>query len=385
MKNRICYCLFFLLFLIELEATAQIIGDDNWDPVLLENFTGNRSWGPYWNDNNTSIPGYQSKWMCFAFNSWNDGVTLGHNTHQAFQVENAVFENNLMKLICEWKSDAPLACGIGYVPAPSRYCNSSANEHKAIFYHSGIIESINLFKYGYFEIKCKLPFHPGSFPAFWLFNGGDDSDPYYEEIDIMEYSYGDIGNGTPNRISRGLLYNPHETACPTASYGGSINIPNNGTITQWHTYGCDWQPGRITWYLDGEIIGDYFDMDGVPTHPLRIIANYSLNDYGVQNEYPNQIPFWRGTDNMLIDYIKVYQLKCDCDSYVTITNEYELDNFDQKVKHSVEIGSTNEIQVLNTTDVTIRASDHISITGPFEVPIGAELGMIVHPCPYPEE
>ena len=95
MKNRIYYC-FFLLFLLELEATAQIIGDDNWEPILLESFTGNRSWGPYWNDNNTSIPGYQSKWMCFAFNSWKDGVTLGHNTHQAFQVGNAVFENNLI-------------------------------------------------------------------------------------------------------------------------------------------------------------------------------------------------------------------------------------------------------------------------------------------------
>ena len=71
------------------------------------------------------------------------------------------------------------------------------------------------------------------------------------------------------------------------------------------------------------------------------------------------------------------------DTFITSAND--LVNYDHQVKHSVEIGAPTGITALSTTNVTIRASDYILITGPFEVPIGAKLTMMVHPCPYPEE
>ena len=240
---------------------------------------------------------------------------------------------------------------------------------------------------GFKSQPCLLPFHPGSFPAFWLYDNSCD-DNYYEEIDIMEYSYGSsIGNGTPNKYSHGFLLDKHDCACPDPliSYGKIKNLPAGSDITDWQIYGCEWTPGRITWYLNGSIIDDYYDLDSVPSHPLTLIANYAINNGAVSGTYPNQTPTWRSENNMVIDYVKVLQLKCDCENDTYITNENELANYDHQVKHAVEIGSTTGIMALSTTDVTIRASDHVLVTGLFEVPIGAKLTMMVHPCPYPEE
>ena len=76
-----------------------------------------------------------------------------------------------------------------------------------------------------------------------------------------------------------------------------------------------------------------------------------------------------------------FSLKCDCDTDVIITNSSQLANFDQQVKHNITIGSSNGITVSTTTNKTMRACNAITIIGPFEVPVGARLGMMVHPCP----
>ncbi len=382
MKKLISLC---CLLAIIINARAQITNDYNWEIVLDEEFNGNRSWNSQWQDMDVNIQGYQPRWICYAMNSWNDGVTLSSFTNHAYQAANATFENGRLKLKSEWRSDTPLWCGSGYVPAPGRVCNDMGNQHKCIFYHSGTIESISPFRYGYFEIKCKFPFHLGSFPAFWLFGGGNSvTGQYYEEIDIAEYSV-KIGDYTPNKISHGLLFDPSQSVCPPVQscFGDVVSFPNQGTITQWHTYGCEWLPGRITWYLDGHIIDEFIDLDSVPSHPLRILANYSIGNDAVFGRYPEQTPIWRDSDSMVVDYIRVYQLKCDCNTDVVITDDSGLANFDHRVKNSVEIGSTDGINALPSANITIRACDHITITGPFEVPLGAQFGMAVHPCPYP--
>lgn len=392
MKKNVYFC---CMMLLSINATAQLEMDDhNWELFFVDDFSGNRGWNAtLWEDQNFDESNYVPLWKCFADSYWGSGVISKKATHlhQAYQKDNVSFINGTLRLHGEYISDTPLTCGLGYFPAPwikyHHYCDPPEGQHKAVFYRSGIIESIEKIKYGYFEIKCKLPFHPGSFPAFWLYDNSCD-DNYYEEIDIMEYSYGSsIGNGTPNKYSHGFLLDKHDCACPDPliSYGKIKNLPAGSDITDWQIYGCEWTPGRITWYLNGSIIDDYYDLDSVPSHPLTLIANYAINNGAVSGTYPNQTPTWRSENNMVIDYVKVLQLKCDCENDTYITNENELANYDHQVKHAVEIGSTTGIMALSTTDVTIRASDHVLVTGLFEVPIGAKLTMMVHPCPYPEE
>lgn len=129
--------------------------------------------------------------------------------------------------------------------------------------------------------------------------------------------------------------------------------------------------------MDGEVVNDYCDVDSIPCHPLTIKVNYAIDNSALANG----VPAWRGNGTMTVEYVKVYKLKCDCNTDVTITNNTQLANFDQKVKHNITIGSSNGITVLTNTNVTMRACNSITINGPFEVPTGAQLGMIVHPCP----
>lgn len=376
MKNM-AYSLSAILIIIMLcmKAMAQPNVDMNWNqtPCFFDDFNQP---GRYFDHNFKEPNSY--KWIAYAA-CLSSGVTKP-GTFQIYQYDRCVFEpeNSVIKLKASWIQDTPIQCGSYAIP-PNKICDPT---HQQLFYKSGIIETYwRTFLYGYFEIKCKFPFHPGSFPAFWLFDA-ISGDGCYEEIDIAEYSYSPkIGNGTPYKYSTGFLYNKHGGTCPNPdmSFGKTIDYPNNGSITQWHTYGCEWLPGRIIWYLDGEVVNDYYDFDSIPCHPMVIKANYAINSLAMNMD--TGIPQWKGNGTMTIDYIKVHELKCDCDTDVIIVNSSQLTNFDQQVKHDITIGSSNGITVPTTTNKTMRACNTITITGPFEVPIGAQLGMMVHPCP----
>lgn len=89
-----------------------------------------------------------------------------------------------------------------------------------------------------------------------------------------------------------------------------------------------------------------------------------------------------GTDEMVIDYIKVYQLATDCSTDETITCQNDLDSFDFKLKKSVAITASNgPITVDNTDKVTFRVTDSFEITGPFQVDLGGEFTVIRQDCP----
>lgn len=360
----------FIMLMPYTRLGAQPNVDGNWisTPYFKDNFNyPNRQF-----DQNFYDP--KDKWLAYAV-CLSSGVTKS-STHQIYQYNRCVFDDaaGVIKLNASWIQDTPIQCG-SYALPPNKNCDYN---HQSLFYKSGMIETPpwRKFKYGYFEIRCKFPYHPGSFPAFWLW--GAETGQYYEEIDIAEYAYNnEIGAGTPNIYSTGFLYNKHGSSNPHVGFRQLIDEPSNNNITQWHTYGCEWLPGRIIWYLDGEVVNDYCDFDSIPGHPLTIKVNYAV-DYAALT---NGVPAWKGTGTMTIDYVKVYKLKCDCLTDVNITNNTQLANFDQQVKHDITIGSSNGITALTSTNVNMRACNSITIAGPFEVPIGAQIGMMVHPCP----
>ncbi len=91
---------------------------------------------------------------------------------------------------------------------------------------------------------------------------------------------------------------------------------------------------------------------------------------------------WQGPDEVVIDYIKVYQLVSDCETDLNIQNASGFLLYTQGVKHSITIGSANGITVPSNINLTMRAEDSITITnvGEFTLPLGAELTLMVHPC-----
>lgn len=165
-------------------------------------------------------------------------------------------------------------------------------------YTSGVITSYDSFKFvhGYAEIRAKIPEGAGLWPAFWLLNG------YYvgaqPEIDIME--------------ARGE--NPHQLV---HSYHRLVNgvtesesiLTDSGNVNQkysddFHRYGVSWEPGKITWFVDGTEVQSYSNPD-VSYQVMYLIANLAVGGNFLFEEVDaSKLPA-----EFVIDYIRVYQDK----------------------------------------------------------------------------
>ena len=108
-------------------------------------------------------------------------------------------------------------------------------------------------RYGYWEIRCRLPRYPGWHAAFWIQSPsvGAHPDPSVcgTEIDIMEnyrqHVKGQIvgGNGWGG-YGRDSYWFDH------------FMWTHEETADGWHTYGLDWSPEGYVFYCDGKKVGE---------------------------------------------------------------------------------------------------------------------------------
>jgi len=107
-------------------------------------------------------------------------------------------------------------------------------------------------KFGYYEIRCRLPKNPGWHAAFWLQAPGIGSTPDPSacgvETDIME----NYKQHTDGVILCGNGYNGYGK---NSTWPGHIHFPFNETEDGWHYYGVDWDKNGYTFYADGEKVG----------------------------------------------------------------------------------------------------------------------------------
>ena len=280
------------------------------------------------------------------------------------------------------------------------YYGAAQKDSLPLFYFSGALEyhkkhhvqneDEKKFRYGYFEIKCKLPTHQGAFPAFWLQCSCDTTgNKYYEEIDIFEYSWWITSPENPNidmpelgskrRYTCGLYFNDTDSSHEGHSYARSYpKLPNNSSdLENYHRFSCEWMPDHVIWYFDGIIMNEYYNMDSIPHRPLYLNTNYAIDDY-----FGNGDTLWYGPDEMVIDYIRVFQLEWECNNDEVLTCQADLDNFNYAVKKSVSITSAVEEPIVGSNDqTTFRVTDSFEITGSFEVENGAEFTVIMQSCP----
>lgn len=166
------------------------------------------------------------------------------------------------------------------------------------------------FKYGYFECRAKVPTGKGYLPAFWMMPTDENlygQWPKCGEIDIMEVmgqetnkAYGTIHYGEPHAQSQG-----------TYSVSAADNFADN-----YHTYAVYWEPGKITWYIDGikyHEESDWFsakENQGTVAYPapfdqpFYMILNLAVGGSWVG--YPDDTTTYDDQE-YAIDYVKVYQ------------------------------------------------------------------------------
>jgi len=110
-------------------------------------------------------------------------------------------------------------------------------------------------RYGKVEVRAKLPEGQGTWPAIWMLPRDEDYGKWAAsgEIDILEA----VNLGVPCAKCSGGREN---TILGTLHFGGQPprnafkgeEVPFPAVLDGgFHTYGIEWEPGRITWQVDG--------------------------------------------------------------------------------------------------------------------------------------
>lgn len=169
-------------------------------------------------------------------------------------------------------------------------------------YTSGRIISKRSWRYGFFEIRAKLPCGRGTWPAIWMLPKTMQKWPDDGEIDIMEQ----VG-AEPNMIYATLHSGRYNHVLGTQR-GAHRLSPSS--CTAFHTYQLDWQPTSITIGFDGIAVLKVSReaADRKPEwpfdQPFRLILNLAIGgDWaGSKGVDDRAMP-----QRMIIDYVRVWQ------------------------------------------------------------------------------
>ncbi len=246
MKSAILkYLLPAVILTITLKAQAA------WEPTFVDNFNGNNLDQKSWVNGRENLP-----------------RRLHYYHKDAVDVKNGKLD---IKVLNRSTSDRP--------------------------YTTGAVTTQGLFaqKYGYFEMRAKMPKGDGFWPAFWLM---PTSGQWSSEIDIVEF----IGD-KPDTPHYAFHYghsqkNQHSLA---AKAGKDLSHDYN-------TYGLKWTANKLEFYLNGQLMHKIngSNIVGKADSPMYVILNLAL---------ASQNTGWikgvaRATDlsqDYSIDYIRVYK------------------------------------------------------------------------------
>lgn len=164
-------------------------------------------------------------------------------------------------------------------------------------YTSGILTTQSRFsqKYGYFEIRAKVPVGTGVWPAFWMLA---DDGGWPPEVDVLEgrgQRPGDIVMTTHWRIP---------TTQRVERCGFDFRVED--APHAFHDYGVLWQPDRITYFIDRRPVSEIKVPIGF-NDPMYMIVNLAMGSKNfegvgfVDGESPETVAFE-------IDRVSAYQI-----------------------------------------------------------------------------
>ena len=162
-------------------------------------------------------------------------------------------------------------------------------------FRSGQVRTKQEWSYGRVEVRAKLPFGQGFWPAIWLLPRTAPW-PAGGELDIME-ARGDL----PWRISSAVHWGWDE---PNHQYVWSTYESGANFQAGFHTYAMEWDIGTVAFFVDGvEHWRVYEPAVGIPGTPKSIVLNLAVG-----GDYPGP-PAWNTPfpSNFEIDYVRVWQ------------------------------------------------------------------------------
>jgi len=170
--------------------------------------------------------------------------------------------------------------------------------------------------YGKFEMRARMPAGKMLWPAFWMMPANSEYGtwPRSGEIDITEYR-GQVVNTTIGTLHYGPAWNNK------ADIGTGERAFNIDFSKDFHVFGLDWNPDRIQWLLDGQVVyqvtlqrifwDKVYTKNGSPFDKnFFIILNLAVGGafFGGAPFDPSESAQW-AKNTFEIDYVRVSQMK----------------------------------------------------------------------------
>jgi beta-glucanase (GH16 family) len=159
------------------------------------------------------------------------------------------------------------------------------------------------FRYGFVEVRAKLPCTGGTWPAIWMMPEGSAPWPEGGEIDIMEHV------GSQPHVVHGTLHTKLFNHQIHTGRGAELPVPTS--CEAFHRYQLDWQPHVITIGVDDHA---YMQVrDDQPggrgawpfTTPFYVILNLAL---GGDWAAPHGMGDAALPQRLEVDYVRVWSL-----------------------------------------------------------------------------
>ena len=158
------------------------------------------------------------------------------------------------------------------------------------------------FQYGRIDLRAKLPFGQGIWPALWML--GDNIDqvswPACGEIDIMELV------GHEPEVVHGTVHWATEPDGRRAQFGSSYSLDDGWFYDEFHVFSIIWDETQIRWLVDNE---QYHSIDITPSdldefrNSFFFIFNVAVGgDWPGSPDASTLFP-----QRMAVDYVRVFQ------------------------------------------------------------------------------
>ncbi|CAE7948123.1 licB, partial [Symbiodinium sp. KB8] len=153
----------------------------------------------------------------------------------------------------------------------------------------------NIFRYGRYEVRMKAPeVQPGNadidgnfIATMFIFR--DAKFRHWREIDI------EVTGDRPNSVTTNVLRADNtEWWRPSIAASSESHVHGNARA-QFHTYGFEWLPDRITWYIDGKAVRSHYGgHPPIPDKSAKIMMNLWIfgpkANFGGKHIHNNRYP-----------------------------------------------------------------------------------------------
>lgn len=198
----------------------------------------------------------------------------------------------------QWYMPQNVAIGNGRLALTARPGEVTGFKGRKFPYTSGMVTSGRMyeeralsdrfsFTYGFVEVRARPPVGQGLWAAIWMLPSDHISRP---EIDIMEV----LGH-RPDVLEMHYHFGDDDSA------GSQTEIA--GLSDDWQTYGVEWSPDAIIWYLNGVEQWRYDDASTISDEPMYLLLNLAVGgDWPGAPDKTTNFPA-----AFLIDSVRVWQ------------------------------------------------------------------------------